>query len=203
MIDAGHNSLNQNPRGPQNPIGEPRPPTRRSSPIPDSPLARLRRQTEDKKNLADIGKRIETEQQLAAVYSNWSDVVEARAKNFLHEIFVGGFWVILIAVVLMALNYGVQRIFSGIALEAPTRCTRDARADRRSRSSSSPSLSILLVIFGMPSNLATVVALAGAGVTVAMKDFIVGFFGWFVLMGKDGIRAGDWVEINGVVARSA
>ena len=31
-----------------------------------------------------------------------------------------------------------------------------------------------------------------------MKDFIVGFFGWFVLMGKDGIRAGDWVEINGV-----
>ena len=59
-------------------------------------------------------------------------------------------------------------------------------------------LSILLVIFGMPTNLATVIALAGAGLTVAMKDFIVGFFGWFVLMGKDGIRAGDWVEINGV-----
>jgi small-conductance mechanosensitive channel len=31
-----------------------------------------------------------------------------------------------------------------------------------------------------------------------MKDFIVGFFGWFVLMGKNGIRHGDWVEINGV-----
>ena len=31
-----------------------------------------------------------------------------------------------------------------------------------------------------------------------MKDFIVGFFGWFVLMGKNGIRPGDWVEINGV-----
>jgi len=26
------------------------------------------------------------------------------------------------------------------------------------------------------------VALAGAGLTVALKDFIVGFFGWFVLM---------------------
>jgi small-conductance mechanosensitive channel len=59
-------------------------------------------------------------------------------------------------------------------------------------------LSILLVIFGMPTNLATVIALAGAGITVAMKDFIVGFFGWFVLMGEDGLRAGDWVEINGV-----
>jgi small-conductance mechanosensitive channel len=57
---------------------------------------------------------------------------------------------------------------------------------------------ILLVIFGKPTNFATVVALAGAGLTVALKDFIVGFFGWFVLMGKDGIRPGDWVEINGV-----
>jgi small-conductance mechanosensitive channel len=41
-------------------------------------------------------------------------------------------------------------------------------------------------------------ALAGAGLTVAMRDFILGFAGWFVLMGKDGIRPGDWVEINGV-----
>jgi len=32
----------------------------------------------------------------------------------------------------------------------------------------------------------------------ALKDFIVGFFGWFVLMGADGIRPGDLVEINGV-----
>ena len=40
--------------------------------------------------------------------------------------------------------------------------------------------------------------LAGAGLTVALKDFIVGFIGWFVLMGKNGIRLGDWVEINGV-----
>jgi small-conductance mechanosensitive channel len=40
--------------------------------------------------------------------------------------------------------------------------------------------------------------LAGAGITVAMKDFIVGFFGWFILMGPDGVKPGDWVEINGV-----
>jgi small-conductance mechanosensitive channel len=57
---------------------------------------------------------------------------------------------------------------------------------------------ILLILFGIPSQLATVLALAGAGLTVAMKDFIVGFFGWFVLMGANGIRHGDWVEINGV-----
>src|SRR4029077_1285207 len=57
---------------------------------------------------------------------------------------------------------------------------------------------ILLIIFGMPTQMATVIALAGAGLTVALKEFIVGFFGWFVLMGKNVIRHGDWVEINGV-----
>jgi small-conductance mechanosensitive channel len=177
--------------------GTPNIPAPQTAPDTDSPLARLRRQTEDKKNLADIGKRIETEQQLAAVYSNWSDVVEARAKNFLHEIFVGAFWVIVVAVVLMALNYVVQRIFAGIALER--REIHTMRVLIAFTLQLIAALSILLVIFGLPTNLATVLALAGAGITVAMKDFIVGFFGWFVLMGEDGLRAGDWVEINGVV----
>ena len=54
------------------------------------------------------------------------------------------------------------------------------------------------IIFGMPTQTTTVLGLAGAGLTVAMKDFIVAFFGWFVLMGRNGIRVGDWVEINGV-----
>ena len=62
---------------------------------------------------------------------------------------------------------------------------------------------ILLVIFGPPSQLGTFLGLAGAGLTVALKDFIVSFFGWFVLMGKNGIRLGDWVEINGVTGEVA
>jgi small-conductance mechanosensitive channel len=60
-------------------------------------------------------------------------------------------------------------------------------------------LLILLVTFGRPSQLGTFLGLAGAGLTVALKDFIIGFFGWFALMGKNGIRLGDWVEINGVM----
>jgi small-conductance mechanosensitive channel len=54
------------------------------------------------------------------------------------------------------------------------------------------------VVFGMPSQMPTILGLAGAGLTVALKDFIVGFVGWFALMGRNGIRVGDWVEINGV-----
>jgi small-conductance mechanosensitive channel len=60
-------------------------------------------------------------------------------------------------------------------------------------------LLILFVLFGMPNQMPTILGLAGAGLTVAMKDFIVAFFGWFALMGRNGIRVGDWVEIKGVV----
>ena len=57
---------------------------------------------------------------------------------------------------------------------------------------------ILLVLIGVPGQLGTMIGLAGAGLTVALKDFIVAFIGWFVLMGRNGMRLGDWVEINGV-----
>ena len=54
------------------------------------------------------------------------------------------------------------------------------------------------MLFGTPNQLSTIIGLATAGLTVVLKDFIVAFFGWFTLMGKNGIRVGDWVEINGV-----
>ena len=51
-------------------------------------------------------------------------------------------------------------------------------------------LAIVFVIFGMPSETTTILGLAGAGLTVALKDFIVAFFGWFVLMGGNQWRFG-------------
>jgi small-conductance mechanosensitive channel len=57
---------------------------------------------------------------------------------------------------------------------------------------------ILLIVFGPPTQLSTMIGLITAGVTVVMKDFIMAFFGWFTLMGKNGISVGDWVEIEGV-----
>jgi small-conductance mechanosensitive channel len=59
-------------------------------------------------------------------------------------------------------------------------------------------LLILIVIFGWPQQTSTILGLATAGLTIALQDFILAFFGWFALMGKNGIRVGDWVEINGV-----
>ena len=59
-------------------------------------------------------------------------------------------------------------------------------------------LLILIITFGTPNNLGTILGLAGAGLTVALKDFIVSFMGWLVLMGRHGVRIADLVEINGV-----
>ena len=59
-------------------------------------------------------------------------------------------------------------------------------------------LLVLLILFGPPTQMTTLIGLATAGLTVALKDFIVGFFGWFVLLGRNGLHIGDWVEIEGV-----
>lgn len=167
-----------------------------AGPGEDSALARLHHLTEERKKLSDFDKRIETEQQLGGVYANWITLVNVRERAFLHRISVSVFWILLIALVALLANSWIQRIFAALAPERGPMHTLRALILFGVQALSL--VLILLVIFGMPGNFATVLALAGAGLTVAMKDFIVGFFGWFVLMGKDGIRAGDWVEINGV-----
>jgi small-conductance mechanosensitive channel len=57
---------------------------------------------------------------------------------------------------------------------------------------------ILMVIFGSPKETPTILGLTTAALTIALQDFIIAFLGWFVLIGKNGIHVGDWVEINGV-----
>ncbi|HUO34974.1 MAG TPA: mechanosensitive ion channel family protein [Candidatus Acidoferrum sp.] len=150
----------------------------------------------DQKTLGALDKRIEDEQDLAANYATWITLVQTREQAFLHGILKAVFWIVLIALCVFLANGWVQRFFSQTSMDR--RELHTARALLLFAVQVAGVVLILLVIFGVPQNFATVAALAGAGLTVAMKDFIMGFIGWFVLMGKDGIRPGDWVEINGV-----
>ena len=60
-------------------------------------------------------------------------------------------------------------------------------------------VALLFVLLGVPEQAPTILGLTGAGLTVVFQDFHPrAFFGWFVLMGKNGIRVCDWVEISGV-----
>jgi small-conductance mechanosensitive channel len=162
----------------------------------DAALTFLKDLTIDQKSLTHLDKRIETEQELATLYGNWIDYITVRKRAYVHGMFLGAFWILVIGLFVFGANAGAQRFFSDLSPEQ--RQLQTMRTVVLFAVQALGIILILLVIFGKPSNFATVVALAGAGLTVALKDFIVGFFGWFVLMGKDGIRPGDWVEINGV-----
>ena len=161
-----------------------------------SQLTFVKHLSADQKALALYDKRMEAEQALGTTYSNWLALVLARRHAFLHGLFLCILWIALVALFVFLANIWVQRLFAELPLES--RQLHTMQAVTMFAVQAIGACLILLIVFGMPSNFATVVALAGAGITVAMKDFIVGFFGWFVLMGNNGIRPGDWVEINGV-----
>ena len=140
--------------------------------------------------------RVAARKKLADTYGQWSAVVGTQANALLHSCLAD------VAVVLAAL---LLLLFIGRWLEAFLgRAHIDRRQVATLRSVVGVSCQlvgivlILLVLIGLPGQLGTMIGLAGAGLTVALKDFIIGFLGWFVLMGRHGMRVGDWVEINGV-----
>ena len=162
----------------------------------EAPLAYLKDLAVDQKDLSDLDKRVDNEQDLAGLYANWIAYAQIRQQSFTHGILTSVFWALLIALLIVTANRGARRVVAGMAQK--NRALHTFSTVALVTAQVVGILLILLVIFGMPSNFATVVALTGAGLALALQDFIVGFFGWFVLMGKDGMRPGDWVEINGV-----
>jgi small-conductance mechanosensitive channel len=153
------------------------------------------------KDLTNLNERIEDQKRLAETYKKWIEVVAAKQRSVIHSGLSGA--AVIVAIVLIG-------IFFDSLLK---RLLKKVRLDQRQVDTLHAVIStgvqiialglIVLVIFGPPTQLGTFLGLAGAGLTVALKDFIVSFFGWFVLMGKNGIRLGDWVEINGVTGEVA
>lgn len=159
-------------------------------------LASLKQYTRDQKNLADLGRRVQDEQELNDTYASWIDLVETRERAALHNIIESILWILLVLVAVYVADRLIEHLFHGMTAENKRIDT--LRAVVKFAAQAVGAIGILFIVLGMPTQTTTVLGLAGAGLTVAMKDFIVAFFGWFVLMGRNGIRVGDWVEINGV-----
>jgi small-conductance mechanosensitive channel len=157
----------------------------------------LKHFSNQQKQLSDYDKRIQDQQELSDVYSSWIKMVAAQQRSALHGMLRSVLWILLI----VALAYAGSRIVDHFLAggKAEKKHLFSLRAVLRFALQALAILLIAFVILGAPNQTPTVLGLAGAGLTVALKDFIVGFFGWFVLMGRNGIRVGDWVEINGVV----
>jgi len=162
--------------------------------------AELLKQTQgiaaDQKTLSALDEQIEANKELGAVYGQWLDLLATQQRKVLHRVFLGLLVIFLIALVGIFFSTWMDSLVRQILVDR--RQIESLRTVSRLASQILALFLILLVIFGPPGQLGTFLGLAGAGLTVALKDFIVSFLGWFVLMGKKGIRVGDWVEINGV-----
>ncbi len=130
-------------------------------------LDSLKQYSRDQKKLADLGRRVQDEQELNDTY-----------------------------LVVYLAHRVIDRLFGGVHPE--NKRVDTLRAVVKFGAEALGAIVILFIVFGMPSETTTILGLAGAGLTVASKDVIMAFFGWFLLMGRNGIRVGDWVEINGV-----
>jgi small-conductance mechanosensitive channel len=164
-------------------------------PTANTAVKALHRLSNDQKNLADLDKRIQDEQELANSYAGWIAVIRSHQRTALHGMFQSALFIILIVLMVYLADRSVDR---RLAEMGPGTRLHTLRAVIRFAVQAVGVLLILFVIAGAPQQTTTFLGLATAGITVAMKDFIVAFFGWFVLMGKNGLRVGDLVEINGV-----
>lgn len=158
-------------------------------------LARLRGLSDQRKSLTELDRRIQDCHQIADTYKTWTGLIGthrlAVGRMLLHSLALV-FGVLLIAVVIESVG------------RRAVRNPKDRHRSHQQRFLVSIAVRVVavltvgLIIFGPPSQLSTVIGLATAGLTVVLKDFVVAFIGWFVLMGRNGVRIGDWVEIHGV-----
>jgi len=146
--------------------------------------------------LAELDKRASDLQQLDAIYRQWDDLLATRMQVHRRSVMEGACWIAALLLLLFLAKPMARSLIARLGPQSRRRHTVQMVA--RLTVQAAGVILILVVVFGPPSQLATVLALAGAGLTVALKDFIVGFFGWFILMGRNGIHPGDWVEIQGI-----
>jgi small-conductance mechanosensitive channel len=159
-------------------------------------LASLQQRREQRQLLSIYDDRIQTQQQLAAVYSKWSHQVMLQHRIVTHMAMRSLAAIAFILICALLVESAGVALLERRALER--RRLQTLRTILRLSAQLLGAICVLLVTFGVPSQISTILGLATAGLTVALQSFIVAFFGWFILMGKNGVRVGDWVEINGV-----
>ncbi len=159
-------------------------------------IDRLRRISAQQNILSILSDRLGAQQQLVALYGRWGEQAELQQKIVIHLILQSLALIAAICILVILAGWGLQ-----LALE---RIVHDSRQKQTLKTVLSLGtqlvglLLILLIIFGVPRQMPTILGLVTAGLTVVFQDFILAFCGWFVLMGPNGVRVRDWVEIDGV-----
>jgi hypothetical protein len=146
--------------------------------------------------LSVLNDRIDTQQQLAALYSRWGRQVEIQYRIVIHLLLRSLAIIAAICVLTLLIGWALLQALERFIPDHRQRQTLKTVVNLGTQLVGI--LLVLLVIFGVPQQTPTILGLVTAGLTVVFQDFILAFCGWFVLMGPNGIRVRDWVEIDGV-----
>jgi hypothetical protein len=159
-------------------------------------IDRLRRISAQQNIQSILNDRLGAQQQLAALYGRWGEQVEIQRKIVVHLILQSLAWIAAICLLVILAGWALQ-----LALQKMVRDPRHKQTLKTVLNLGTQLVGLLLIlltIFGVPRQMPTILGLATAGLTVVFQDFILAFCGWFVLMGPNGVRVRDWVEIDGV-----
>ena len=159
-------------------------------------IDRLRQKSAQQNIQSILNDRLGAQQQLVALYGRWGEQVEIQRKIVVHLILRSLALIAAICMLVILAGWALQ-----LALEKVVRDPRQKQTLKTVLNLGTQLVGlvlILLTIFGVPQQMPTILGLATAGLTVVFQDFILAFCGWFVLMGPNGVRVRDWVEIDGV-----
>lgn len=162
----------------------------------DQKLQGIKDRSAEQQILSITDDRIQTDQQLATIYGKWGAQVLLQRRIVLHLILQSLALIAFIGIGMVLCDALVRRLMTKPSLD--NRRSQTLRSILELLIQVIGLVLILLVIFGTPRETPTILGLATAALTIALQDFIIAFLGWFVLIGKNGIHVGDWVEINGV-----
>ncbi len=160
------------------------------------PIDRLQHLSAQQNILSILNDRLVAQQQLAALYGRWGDQVEIQRKIVVHLILRSLALIAAICLLVILASWALQ-----LGLEKMVRDPRQKQTLKTVLNLGTQLVGLLLIllaVFGVPQQMPTILGLATAGLTVVFQDFILAFCGWFVLMGPNGVRVRDWVEIDGV-----
>jgi len=163
---------------------------------PSERIDRLQQISAQQNILSILNDRLGAQQQLVALYGRWGQQVELEQKIVIHLILQSLAWLAGIFILVILAGWALQLALERIVGDPRQRQTLKTVLNLGTQLVGL--LLILLIIFGVPQQMPTILGLVTAGLTVVFQDFILAFCGWFVLMGPNGVRVKDWVEIDGV-----
>jgi hypothetical protein len=147
-------------------------------------IDRLQRLSAQQNILSILNDRLGAQQQLAALYGRWGLQAELQQKIAIHLILQSLAFIAAICVVVILAGWALQ-----LALEKMVHDPRQKQTLKTVLNLGTQLVGlilILLIIFGVPQQMPTILGLVTAGLTVVFQDFILAFCGWFVLMGPNG-----------------